>query len=179
MKKLTIGLSALALGIGGVAYAAHHGPDGPMSRADAETRANAMFAKMDANNDGVLTEADREARKAARKSEMFAKIDADSNGQISRDEFMAFEHKGMRAGHKGHGKGHHRMGKGHGGMMMHKMADADGDGSISKAEFTAAALKRFDKADANNDGTVTPEERQAMHAQMREKMQAMKQKASN
>jgi hypothetical protein len=32
---------------------------------------------------------------------------------------------------------------------------------ISKAEFQAAAMARFDKADANGDGIVTAEERQA------------------
>ena len=40
-------------------------------------------------------------------------------------------------------------------------ADTDGNGSISQAEFQAAALARFDKADANGDGTVTSEERRA------------------
>ncbi len=174
-KSLTIGLSALALvGGGSAALAMHHGGgmkadangDGVVTRAEAEAEAGAtaMFAKMDANNDGTLNAADREARKQARRTKMFAALDADNNGQISRDEFMNHEHEGKR------GKGH-KMGKrGHrGGKMMLRMADTDKDGNISQAEFTAAAMSRFDKTDANNDGQVTAEERQAHREQMRAK----------
>ena len=46
------------------------------------------------------------------------------------------------------------------GMML-KMADTNNDGAISQAEFTAAALKHFDQMDANHDGKVTQDERQA------------------
>jgi hypothetical protein len=45
--------------------------------------------------------------------------------------------------------------------MMMDMADADKDGSVSAAEFTAAGLGMFDKADTNKDGTVTSAERRA------------------
>ena len=41
-------------------------------------------------------------------------------------------------------------------------ADADGDGRISRAEFTAGRLDRLRAADANGDGTVTREEMQAV-----------------
>lgn len=37
-------------------------------------------------------------------------------------------------------------------------ADANGDGRISRAEFTAGRLDRLRAADANGDGIVTPEE---------------------
>jgi Ca2+-binding EF-hand superfamily protein len=39
--------------------------------------------------------------------------------------------------------------------------DPDGDGRISRAEMTAAALARFDRLDADRNGTVTAEERRA------------------
>lgn len=42
-----------------------------------------------------------------------------------------------------------------------RMGDTDNDGRVSQAEFTAAALARFDAVDANRDGTVSTEERQA------------------
>ncbi|WP_375427324.1 hypothetical protein [uncultured Sphingomonas sp.] len=37
-------------------------------------------------------------------------------------------------------------------------ADANGDGEITKTEFTTAAMGRFDRMDINRDGTVTSEE---------------------
>ena len=59
-----------------------------------------------------------------------------------------------------------RRGGGMRGMMMAR-ADADGDGTVSQAEFTSAALARFDSADANNDGTVTAEERREQRSERR------------
>jgi hypothetical protein len=54
--------------------------------------------------------------------------------------------------------------------MMARMADTNHDGAVSRDEFVAAALQRFDRMDANKDGTVTPDERQAAHADMRQHM---------
>lgn len=51
---------------------------------------------------------------------------------------------------------------------MSRMGDADKDGAVTKAEFIAAALSRFDAMDANHDGKVTKEERQAARRQMRD-----------
>ncbi len=39
--------------------------------------------------------------------------------------------------------------------------DADGDGRVSRAEFVDARLSRLTAADADHNGTVTPEERHA------------------
>ena len=52
--------------------------------------------------------------------------------------------------------------------MMGKMADTNNDGTVTAAEFKAAALARFDQADANHDGTLTPEERKAAMDKMRQ-----------
>lgn len=173
MRKLTLTLSAAALAIGGVAYAAPGGAggfdrDAPVTRAQAETRANAMFDRMDVNKDGKLDSADREARKGQR----FDRMDANKDGSISREEFLAKRERpaGTQAKPEGRdgkhwGKRHHRGG-GHGFMM--KQADTNGDGAISKAEFVAAHLARFDASDANKDGTVTKEERRAAFEAKRE-----------
>jgi Ca2+-binding EF-hand superfamily protein len=180
-KSLIIGLSAMALATSGAAYAHNHGGDmmgdadgnGVMTRAEAQAGAAAMFAKMDANNDGALTPADREARMAEHRAQMFAMMDTDKNGQISRNEFMAHKHEGMRGDKDGKG---HKMGmRGRGGGMMMQKADANNDGRVTKAEFTAAAMTRFDRADANKDGQVTSDERKAMREEMRGKWRAMKQ----
>ena len=58
--------------------------------------------------------------------------------------------------------------------MMGRMGDTNGDGAISQAEFTAAALKRFDASDADRNGTVTDAERKAAREAMRAQWQARK-----
>jgi len=181
-KSLIAGLSAIALATGGVAFAHSYGGggmkadtdgNGQVSRAEAEAGAAARFARMDANNDGALTAADREARMTEHRSKMFTALDADKNGQISRDEFMTHKPEGM---HAGMGHGGHKMGMhgSRGGGMMMGMADSNKDGSVSKAEFTTAALARFDRTDTDKNGQVSPEERKAMHDQMRETWRSMK-----
>lgn len=171
MRRLTIALSAAALAAGGFAYAAPGMmKDGEMTRAEAQKHGAEMFAQKDANGDGVLNDADREARKKQR----FDALDSDGNGVLSREEFAAAGPGRMGHGRHGaddgdggkrHGMGHHG---GPGGKMMEK-ADANGDGSVSKAEFDAAHMAMFDKADANRDGKVTREERHAAFKEMRGK----------
>ena len=191
-------LAALALAAAGAAYAApeasKRGPDadanGVVTRGETQAHAGALFARLDVNKDGQLNPADREARREQRLAERFGQLDTDKNGQISRGEFAARPTRpeagpeakpdGHRGWHGGHGGGKHGggwSGHGRGGMMMGGMmmggrdmaADADGNGAISQAEFTAAALARFDKTDADKDGKVTKEERRAAREQMRAK----------
>lgn len=182
MKKLTIGLSMAALAFAGTAYAAPGRGDadsnGTLSRAEAQNHATQMFARMDVNKDGKLDAADREAQRNA----MFDRVDANKDGQISREEFSANRRparpEGAAAGQRPEGAdGKHRMGhggKGRGGRGhdghagMTRNADANGDNAVNQAEFTAAALQRFDSTDANKDGQVTKEERQAARTAMRE-----------
>ena len=83
---------------------------------------------------------------------MFDKLDTNKNGQITREEFMAFDHGAKRGGKDG-------------GMM--KMADANNDGRITQAEMTSAVLAHFDMADTNKDGQVSADEHKAMRQQMR------------
>lgn len=187
-KTLTLGLSIAALAVAGTAVAqnapaANRGDwaNKTVSRAEVQTQAATMFDRMDANHDGKLDQADR----AARKTQMFAKLDTDKNGQLSPAELEA-GHKlrpgrsegapgGDHAGMAGmdHGKmgGHKMGGRGmHGGMG--RMADANKDGTVTRAEFVAAALTRFDAGDSNRDGSLTPAERQAAHAAMKAQWQA-------
>lgn len=175
-RKIALGLSLAAVGVAGAAYAerAAGKGDGVITRAEAQSRAQERFSRMDANHDGKLDQADRSARHAA----MFDRIDADRNGQISRAEFDAMAQRGPHgpeAGRSPDGRGEpgmHRRGHGdhghRGGMMAGHMADADKDGAVTQAEFTAAALQRFDRLDANKDGQVTREERRAGFKAFRE-----------
>ena len=190
MKTSIIALGAALAAFAGVAYAQQHmPPEGdPMgtatvTRAEAQTKAAEMFTRLDVNGDGKLDQADREAMIGKR----FDAMDANHDGQLSKQEFIAAHQK--MPGMEGHGMDEHAM-EGQGGAMgpgmeehpmrghmgrrmgmsggmgggmgrMAAMADTNGDHAISRDEFLAAAMKRFDAADANHDGKLTPEERKA------------------
>ncbi|MBC2664382.1 EF-hand domain-containing protein [Novosphingobium flavum] len=170
MKKITLALSAAALGlagtVAGVAVAQQAArPDRPMmqdpfgnatvTRAEAQAKALELFARLDANKDGKIDKADREIRRSVRLDEMFAKLDTNKDGKIDKAEFAAAHQPG--AGPMDGMRGMHRMGP---GPMMGRM-DGNGDKAVTRDEFVAGALKRFDAADANKDGKLTPEERRA------------------
>jgi hypothetical protein len=167
------------------------GPDGqgPITRAEVKAKIDARFAEADANRDGVVTKAEwdaaRAAKKAERKDAAFDRIDANRDGQISKDEWDAPRPGGMAeagpppegagspppgdadsgkhgGGHRGHGGPGMMMG----GDMFDRM-DANHDGKVTLAEAEAKPLEMFDKADTNHDGIVTPEERKAAWQAMR------------
>jgi Ca2+-binding EF-hand superfamily protein len=164
---LTLGAALIAT----PAIAAQRGPADAkptLTRAEAQTRAAEMFAKLDANKDGKLDAADRAARRTAMQAKRFEALDANKDGSVSKAEWDQHAAKrgekraaageardGKRHAMRGPGKrGGHRMG---GGMKP----GGAGDKVITQAEFVAAALARFDRLDANKDGQVTTEERQA------------------
>ena len=149
--------------------------NGAVTKAEAMAAADARFAKMDANNDGTLNEADKAAMIASR----FAAMDADKNGSLSQAEFIAAhearadkrenrrETRMERGGPEGK-MGRHG-GRHGGGMKMLVRADTEGDKAVSKAEFRAAAEARFGKADTNNDGTISADERKAGRGKWRDR----------
>ncbi len=210
MKKIVLGLGAAALlAAGGVAYAqAGHGEghgdgqrdhmakidtngDGQITRAEMMAGVDAMFAMRDANKDGKIDKADREAMREQRRAAMWQKLDGDGNNSVSKAEWdaahaarmanreeMRAKHKGMRAeaGKDGkRGEGMRRGGQrgkmggkmgGHkgGGMGMMAMADTNKDQAVTLAEARAAATKHFDMLDTDKNGVATKAEMQAMHA---------------
>ncbi len=197
MRKFTLTLSAAALALSctTIAHADHHGGqrglnpdaygDGIVTLAEHTAQVGKMFDRMDVNGDGVLDQADREARQAQR----FANIDTDGNGELSPAELKAAreahatkrgerrakmaEHRGKRPQGEMHGPGGGR-GPGGPGMVL-RGADTDGDKSITRAEFEAAAAKRFVRMDADGSGGITAEERKAAHQAMRARMQERRQ----
>jgi Ca2+-binding EF-hand superfamily protein len=58
----------------------------------------------------------------------------------------------------------------HRGHMMFEMLDANKDGTVTRAEATAAAEKHFAEVDTNKDGVISQAERDAMRARMRDRM---------
>lgn len=173
MRKLTLAVSLAALGFAGAAGAQQASqqapmpgkmPQGDMTRAEAQAKAAAAFDRMDANRDGTLDQADREARRA----QMFDRMDTDRNGSISREEMAAMHARRADRAHAMHGEAGDHAGKSAmGGMKM--MA---AKGPVTKQAFVDRMLARFDRADTNRDGIVTPAERKAMHETMRGQMKA-------
>jgi Ca2+-binding EF-hand superfamily protein len=172
MKRITLGLSAAVLIFAGTAAAQPMAPPQPETRAEAQTRAGALFDKMDLNHDGKLDQADR----AVRTNEMFDRIDTNHDGMISRDEFAATHEHEMGPGHDMADKapgGWHHGGEhmGHWGydhremdvlvMMILHRADPGHTGTVTRDAFIGAALSLFDQADTNHDGILTPEEHHA------------------
>ncbi len=173
MKKISIyaGLMAFSAMSASAIYAA---PDGKadqdgnriITKAEAMAAADAVFTKMDANDDGTLNDSDKAAMLAKR----FAAIDTDKNGAISQAEFMAahemlgerrMSRREKRMEHRTMGKRYEREGGRDGRMDIMARADSNGDKAISQSEFRAAAEARFAKADTNKDGRITPDERKA------------------
>lgn len=159
-------------GAGSGADNADNGAD--LTRAQVEQRTGEMFAQLDANKDGkldaadrTLLQAERAKRLAERQNERFAQLDTDKNGSLSRAEFDAgLDRARERVADRG-ADGKRGGPRGKGGKGGPGMAKLDGDKAMTQAEFTAAALARFDRADTNRDGTVTAAERKAQSAARR------------
>lgn len=71
-----------------------------------------MIDRLDENGDGLLQQAELEARRGGERADrMFARADANDDGSISAEEFEAAKERGDRRGGgkrggKGHGRGH-------------------------------------------------------------------------
>ncbi|WP_323054694.1 calcium-binding protein [Roseibium salinum] len=93
-----------------------------------------LFERFDANDDGVITEAEIEEVR----SQSFASADADGSGDISleeaRAEFLT--------------RSNDRM------VRAFQFIDKDGDGSVSQQEADQAANRMFNMLDRDGNGTV-------------------------
>jgi phage gpG-like protein len=155
---LTAGIVSAALA--GTALAAAPGgkragydPAQPTARADVLAKANARFDRIDTDNDGMIDAAEMTAHREQMKERM-------AKAMAAREARMTDEQKATWRERRAERTGWAARGTGEGGNWLARM-DTDNDGMISRDEFTAPALKRFDRADADGDGIVTPEERAA------------------
>jgi hypothetical protein len=187
MKKIVLLGAAVAALIAAPTSAQQPGGGferGPgVTRAQVETRVRDMFARVDANRDGFITQAEaqafrstaragRQEQRQDRREERFASLDANRDGSISRAEFFAQRERGDRAERRAdraerverqgqRGGFAARLGNG----RLFQRLDSNRDSRVSLAEATAFRLQAFDRADANRDGRVTREERQAIRAE--------------
>ena len=160
----------------------HHGPrierlleefdadgNGSVTLAEIETHRSDMFASIDADNSGSLSEEEfgmlrqmREAKREAARAEMKAGNDGREEGKkLGRDHRKGHEGKrhGMDGKHAGRhgGKGEGKAGRHGEGPTLAKF-DSDKNGSISLAEFSASAPKMFKHFDRNDDGVINADD---------------------
>ncbi|WP_439817979.1 EF-hand domain-containing protein [Zavarzinia sp. CC-PAN008] len=170
--------------------------DGTVTREELRAARDAMrdehraarFGAVDADKSGSVSRDEFTAQATARLNAMFDRLDADKDGQLSADEMKAHGRHGMRhdaraegdkpAGEMGEGhvdrqrmgRGHHRGGHHRDGLWgAFGRADADRDGSITRAEFDAAGAARFEALDDDKNGVIDPAERPQQHGRHHER----------
>jgi Ca2+-binding EF-hand superfamily protein len=131
MRTLFLAAAFAGTMTGGVALA---GQAAPTDQAPPGGRGGGMMMRADTNGDGKISRAEF----AAMSEQRFARMDRNSDGAITADEVGDMANRGPG-----------------GGVMA---ADADHDGKVSHAEFTAMATARFARMDANSDGDITADE---------------------
>jgi Ca2+-binding EF-hand superfamily protein len=179
MKKTL--LAAAAVILGATAAAAQVGPPrgdmgqgGIQTRNAAVERVRTMFARVDANRDGAITQQEAAAlrgqARGARQARAFERLDANRDNMISRDEWARAEgaRAERRAGRPERG-GQRMAMRGRMGGAMLRAADANRDSRVTLQEAEQAALQRFDRVDANRDGQITPAERQQARQQRQQR----------
>ena len=143
--------------------------DADLTRAAFVDARVARLTALDANRDGTVSLAEREAafeaKRAERANERFAKLDANGDGAISRAEFEAG--RPDRPERPGRGprperdEGPRMAMRGPGGPGGPGGPEGREPGPVVIAEVAAKLGERFDKMDADKNGVVTAEERRA------------------
>ncbi len=180
MKTIMFLTGAALLAVAGVA-SAQAGPDPRPDRDAAITRqqaiahADRLFDRLDANDDGRFTREDAQARRAERRERraerLFERLDLDRNGSITRAEVnQAHARHGEQRAERGERRGMrgHRGGR-RGAFAMRGPRLLGEQGFVTAEQFRERALARFDRADADRDGTLTAAERRAAREHRRER----------
>jgi Ca2+-binding EF-hand superfamily protein len=138
----------------------HHGKN-------REERAERMLKRLDANSDGKVSQGEL----LQRASETFQRFDADKNGEVTKAEVDA-KREAFRDARRafreikatdGEAKQEARKALREAridrmGGRMFERADADRNGTLTKAEMETAAADMFKKRDRNGDGFITADE---------------------
>ena len=157
ISVLTLGSEAAAQRPGPSQASPPSGPR-PVTRSAFMGTIETRFASVDSNHDGNLSNAElaaeqqkemQQARSALNQqlSAKFKQLDTNKDGQLSLQEFLAAA-PALRTAE--------------GPDQIRQRLDTNKDGKISLEEFRAPEIAKFDKADANHDGTVTPAEMKAV-----------------
>ena len=166
MKTIILtGAAALSFAAGASAQVPAQ-PPADITRAAAVADAERNFAALDTDADGQLSAAELqkagEQRRAERKQRMDERL-----ARMSPEERAAFEKK--REEWRGRGDGRDGARGPRGGEARRGPQDGRGfDGPVSRADFVARAVSRFDRLDLDRDGVITAAEQ----AQLRARRQA-------
>ena len=117
-----------------------------------------MFRMADADGDGVVTRAEYQAAVDAR----FARMDANGDGVLASDERPGPGRHGMRGG-----DGAPPAPMAPAGSAATSSPPPPAEGSMTRDQFRAQSMRRFDAADTNHDGRIDAAEMQAMMTQLR------------
>lgn len=132
--------------------------DGKVSKEEATSGLDKIFAAIDTNNDGSLTPGEirqyRQTQLQAMKDQHKQEAGDEKDAKTASDMSDGEPGRPARGGHDGH----HWMR--HGGnfmraSMMMRRADTDENGQISKQEAVAAFDKLFTRMDRNKDGVIS------------------------
>ncbi len=146
--KLTMAAALAAMVAGSAVYAAGgQGRGGPRGM-------QIEFSQLDADGDGLVTQAELEAHRSAR----FTEIDADGNGEVSLEEFQS--HAQARSSERA--------------AEMFARLDADGDGVLSRDVLEAQGGRRgggalLERIDSDGDGAISEAEFEAMKERLAER----------
>ena len=155
-------------------------------------RHNRRFDRIDTNRDGQISReelAQRRAQRGARQGQAqrpgggqgqgMLRLDTNNDGQISREEFaqrraLRGERRGQSA-ERGAQRAERRAQRAErrAGRQAERMFGQDG--VITREEFRARALQRFERLDANHDGRVTMAERREVRQRLRAERRSRRQ----
>ena len=134
------------------------GPMRAVTRAEAIADADARFARMDSDGDGILTAAERRSFREERREAM----------RERREQRRAAQGGAAGADHANTRRDPDRGARGGMGRADRQRAGAGrDDGVVTRAEFSDRAAQRFDRMDANRDGRLDASERPGGRAMRR------------
>ena len=139
-KTLTAIAVAAALGgtaLAGISYAGHRGGDGMglLDRGQLGLSAMEVFAAVDADSDGKLTQAEIDKLR----NDRHAAHDANGDGNLSLEEFVGLWHETTRPLT----------------VRAFQMLDTDGDAIVTRAEYDRPLASIVERLDRDGDGGLS------------------------